>query len=46
MRQKWRFNNGGFREIKREVERVCVEVEDDFGGKRRVTVVKILDRDP
>ena len=33
MREKWRFSIGGFNERKREVERDCVEVEDDFGEK-------------
>ena len=46
MREKWRFSNGGFREIKRDVERESVKVEDEFGEKRRVTMVKTFDRSP
>ena len=33
------FSNGGFRERKREVERECVKVEDEFGGKLGVITV-------
>ena len=53
MEQKWeeirgrmKFNNRGFRESKREVEREFIKVEYEYRGKWTVTTVKTLDSSP
>jgi len=39
MREKGRFSNGGFRDRNREVERKCVNIEDDFEKRCMATAV-------